>query len=334
MLELGIVKTFDSQDHKAGVQLAGSLTTYLDDISVSVSIASSAMVVGNYVLVAIPGGNPRDACVVASWPAGSSGIRDHGDLGGLGDDDHSQYLNTARHDLTARHPLGTVVPHESALNNLGDVNIPSPSDDDVLYWDNAASQWKCKQPSGGGGGGTKIQDADGDTKVDVEESADEDKIRMDVKGVEAFLLHDDGILDLPKQSGCAVYLGTDQTIPSASHTVVNLDTELFDTLGEFNTTTHRFTATRAGIYIVIGATNWNNPNKSYQYAACIRKNGALVTETIFHSANYWRIGVMTAGIFSLAAGDYIELDAYQNSGAGDNLDAGINHTYMHIAKIA
>ena len=73
MLELGILKTFDSQNHTAGVQLAGSLTTYLDDIAVSVSIPSSAMVVGNYVLVAIPGGNPRDACVIATWPQGSSG---------------------------------------------------------------------------------------------------------------------------------------------------------------------------------------------------------------------------------------------------------------------
>jgi len=73
MLELGILKTWNSTTYKAGVQLVGSLTTYLDDISVSVSIPSTAMVVGNYVLVAIPGGNPRDACVVASWPAGSSG---------------------------------------------------------------------------------------------------------------------------------------------------------------------------------------------------------------------------------------------------------------------
>jgi len=149
MLELAILKTFDSENHKAGVQLAGSLTTYLDDIAVATNIAPEAMTVGNYVLVAIPGGNPRDACIVASWPAGSSGIRDHGDLDGLADDDHAQYLNVARHDITARHPLGTVVPHESALNNLGNVNAPSPSDDDVLYWDAAASQWKCKQPSGG-----------------------------------------------------------------------------------------------------------------------------------------------------------------------------------------
>lgn len=108
MIELGILKTFDSETHKAGVQLAGSLTTYLDDIAVATNIAPEAMTVGNYVLVAIPGGNPRDACVVVSWPAGSSGIRDHGDLDGLADDDHSQYLNIARHDLVARHPLAVL----------------------------------------------------------------------------------------------------------------------------------------------------------------------------------------------------------------------------------
>ncbi|GAI37755.1 unnamed protein product, partial [marine sediment metagenome] len=35
-----------------------------------------------------------------------------GNLLGLGDDDHPQYLNQTRHDVTDRHPLGTVVPHD------------------------------------------------------------------------------------------------------------------------------------------------------------------------------------------------------------------------------
>jgi len=200
MLELGILKTWNSTTHKAGVQLAGSLTTYLDDIAVATNIAAEAMIIGNYALVAIPGGTPRDACVVASWPAGSAGITDHGELSGLGDDDHSQYLNVARHDLVARHPLavldtavcseteadskitthkgdpsahhakttsltditdhnldnhalGTVVPHDSALNNLGDVNAPSPTDDQALAWDAATSKWIAQTLGGGGGGG-------------------------------------------------------------------------------------------------------------------------------------------------------------------------------------
>ncbi|MBA7599938.1 hypothetical protein ES703_06984 [subsurface metagenome] len=38
---------------------------------------------------------------------------DHGNLIGLGDDDHAQYLNQTRHDVTERHTLGTVVPHDA-----------------------------------------------------------------------------------------------------------------------------------------------------------------------------------------------------------------------------
>jgi len=73
MIEVGILKNFDSGTYKAGVQLAGSLTTYFDDISVAKNIPLSSLVVGNYVILAIPGGNPKDACVIAAWPQGSPG---------------------------------------------------------------------------------------------------------------------------------------------------------------------------------------------------------------------------------------------------------------------
>lgn len=73
MLEIGILKNFDSGTYKAGVQLAGSITTYFDDISVARNIPAAAMVAGNYVIVAIPGGNPKDAVVIATWPQGSPG---------------------------------------------------------------------------------------------------------------------------------------------------------------------------------------------------------------------------------------------------------------------
>jgi hypothetical protein len=73
MIEVGILKNFDSGTYKAGVQLMGSLTTYFDDISVARNIPSSALVIGNYVILAMPGGNPGDACVIAAWPQGSAG---------------------------------------------------------------------------------------------------------------------------------------------------------------------------------------------------------------------------------------------------------------------
>lgn len=44
---------------------------------------------------------------------------DHGEIQGLGDDDHNQYLNNARHDTTDRHTLGSVVAHDDHGNLSG-----------------------------------------------------------------------------------------------------------------------------------------------------------------------------------------------------------------------
>ena len=73
ILELAVLKNFDAGTYKAGVQLAGSLTTYFDDVPVSRAIPTSALVVGNRVILAMPGDNPKDACVIATWPGGSAG---------------------------------------------------------------------------------------------------------------------------------------------------------------------------------------------------------------------------------------------------------------------
>ena len=46
--------------------------------------------------------------------------------------------------------------------------------------------------SGGSGGSSdKIKDADNDTKIQVEENPDEDKIRFDLGGTEYFLMDED-----------------------------------------------------------------------------------------------------------------------------------------------
>ncbi len=65
MISLGTLKTWDSVNYQAGVQLAGSITTYLDAVNVARNIADGDMVIGRQVIVAIPGGNPKDAIVIA-----------------------------------------------------------------------------------------------------------------------------------------------------------------------------------------------------------------------------------------------------------------------------
>jgi len=65
LISIGVLKTFNSANYKAGVQLVGSLTTYFDDINVARNIPSAEMIIGRRVIVAIPEGNPRDAVVIA-----------------------------------------------------------------------------------------------------------------------------------------------------------------------------------------------------------------------------------------------------------------------------
>jgi hypothetical protein len=65
MIEVGILKTWDSVNYKAGVQLAGSLTTYFDNVNVGRSMASADMIIGRHVILAVPDGNTRDAVVIA-----------------------------------------------------------------------------------------------------------------------------------------------------------------------------------------------------------------------------------------------------------------------------
>jgi len=65
MIEVGILKNFDNGTYKAGVQLAGSLTTYFDALNVARNIASGEMITGRHVILAVPQDNPRDTVVIA-----------------------------------------------------------------------------------------------------------------------------------------------------------------------------------------------------------------------------------------------------------------------------
>jgi len=62
----------------------------------------------------IPPRGKHNSLITGSPTGWTWGKGDHGsELDGLGDDDHTQYLNTTRHDVTERHSLGTVVPHDA-----------------------------------------------------------------------------------------------------------------------------------------------------------------------------------------------------------------------------
>ena len=64
----GVIKGFDSESYKATVQVAGSLSVWLEGISVARNILSAEMVEGrNCALIFFDETNPQDAVVAAVY---------------------------------------------------------------------------------------------------------------------------------------------------------------------------------------------------------------------------------------------------------------------------
>jgi hypothetical protein len=181
-----------------------------------------------------------------------------------------------------------------------------------------------------------IKDADGDTQIQTEESADEDKIRMDVKGVEAFQLDDAGVLTLAKQSGCRVYMSAaTQTIPNATITKINFDAEVFDTQNEFDTAANRFTAKTAGLYLIGVSVQFGSPVADKTVTAGFYKNGVSFNNAPFHSATTTTIKPLVIDAVFLEVNDYIEGYAYHTCGSSTTIEgAATFRTTMFIVKIA
>lgn len=112
---------------------------------------------------------------------------------------------------------------------------------------------------------------------------------------------------------------------SNTPTKVNLDTELFDTNNNFDSTTnYRYTVPVSGFYWFTGGCN--NTVAGGPIATYLYKNGSLLREgTSAGTSTGGGISVVT-GIFQLTAADYIEL--YFVGGSGSTVGIGSPYTYL------
>lgn len=145
----------------------------------------------------------------------------------------------------------------------------------------------------------------------------------------------EGIFGVPYQSRARAYFASGTLAHNATPSVIPFDTENWDIQGEFNTSTYRFTATRAGLYhatakIAVDFTGVNGTLGLYFY-----KNGTVVTghaQTIMAGASYESLQ-LSDDIY-LAVGDYVDVRALQlNSGSGTlNFYGGSPYCFFSIFK--
>jgi len=182
-------------------------------------------------------------------------------------------------------------------------------------------------------GETGLYDADRDTYIEVEKSADEDIIRGYVANTEALKISSAGILTFPKQSACCAYLSADQSITANTATKVALDTALFDIQNEFDSTNNRITVTEDGIYAIIGQAEFDVTAAGDVLRVYIYVNGGAkaLTGLTASNADYHILPVKK--ILQLSAGDYVELYV-NNISSDDTIKGGIAITFLCVAKIA
>ena len=201
------------------------------------------------------------------------------------------------------------------------------TDTKELFYDNGSDWVRVVS------GETGLYDADRDTYIEVEKSADEDIIRGYVANTEALKISTAGILTFPKQSCCVAYLSDDQSISANTWTKVALDTFEIDTQNEFDSTNNRITVTEAGKYLITGKIKILAGAAGDFLINSIRINGITKFSTVFQAVEADAHDLIASKILNLNASDYIELYV-KNMNNSSTLRSGYESTYLYVAKIA
>lgn len=117
----------------------------------------------------------------------------------------------------------------------------------------------------------------------------------------------------------SAYHSTTQSLTSGTPAALNLDSEDFDvgTMHDLVTTNNRVTipASNAGVYLIVGGSTFAASATGYRQLE-IRKNAATVLQTAIIPVNSGSqlTTFQATTVASLAAADFIDLVATQNSG--------------------
>ena len=140
-------------------------------------------------------------------------------------------------------------------------------------------------------------------------------------------LRGDGTWQTPSGSstapvhGARAYRNTSQSIPDSSVTALQLNAEEFDSsnLHDNSTNNSRLTVVTSGVYDVVGSIRYFQSATGVR-SIIVRKNGSTTLIDAAFANNGAGTAVIATGTghLYLAAGDYIELCAWQNSGGSLN----------------
>lgn len=146
----------------------------------------------------------------------------------------------------------------------------------------------------------------------------------------------------PSFVGCFLAGTADQSVNSASSTIITWNDEVFDTDGFHDNVTNNSRVTipsgKAGKYLINAFIYSSNANTTGYRALGIKKNGSNIQE--FNSTPYFStandMGQNFTTLLSLSVGDYIEIYWTQNSGSARSVykgTGGVNSSFLQAVYL-
>ena len=136
--------------------------------------------------------------------------------------------------------------------------------------------------------------------------------------------------------GCRLFYTADATITNNTATILNFNSETFDTdsFHSTSTNTSRITipAGKDGKYLINGKANWNASATGVRQVYIYLNNTSNISQSTLNSgAEVFDVSVTTTA--NLSAGDYIEFGVYQTSGTNRLARAGTDLTYFEVTYL-
>lgn len=130
---------------------------------------------------------------------------------------------------------------------------------------------------------------------------------------------------------CSMNLGSAQATVSGSPGVVQWDTEVWDSGMHDGSFPSRITAPIDGIYEVVAQISWSSNATGYREAN-INRNGTTYLRSRGAAISGATSIVTVSGLVDMTAGQYLEVEATQNSGSALSLVSG-TWTRCHVRRV-
>jgi hypothetical protein len=124
-----------------------------------------------------------------------------------------------------------------------------------------------------------------------------------------------------------------QNITLATSTKANIDTIIFDTDNNFNTSTNRFTPTVAGYYQVSGGTRSQAVTTNTGVSIYIYKNGSQYVTTVEDGSATTKYPSLSTLVYLNGSTDYVELYVQITGSGTASIVGSLDRTWFSGAMV-